>query len=65
MAASVNILVRCEDCALADRYGRDCKKGLLNPVFVLMSGESCKDFKPKTTEQIKEQLNENKLYHSH
>ena len=56
MAASVNIKVRCEECTFADWAGRSCSHGLMFPVLVLMTGEPCPNFIPKTKEQIKEQI---------
>lgn len=57
MASNVNILFGCEDCRYADRYGRDCKHGMLFPILLLMSkAQDCPNFERKTTEQIKEQL---------
>lgn len=57
-AGNINILLGCEDCTFADAYGRGCEHGLLFPVLTLMAGHKhCPNFKPKTTYQIKEQLN--------
>lgn len=50
-------MYRCEDCTFADKYGRNCVHGLMFPILlVLANKEKCPNFKPKTTEQIKEQL---------
>lgn len=53
---NINDLVKCVDCTFADRTGKGCKFGLLFPVFVFMSGKPCPNIRPKTTEQIEEQL---------
>lgn len=54
---SVNLRMGCEDCRLANAYGQDCKDGLMFPVLALMAGyERCPNFKPKTSEQIEEQI---------
>lgn len=56
---SVNIMYRCEDCALADKYGRDCKLGLMSPILLLIAGKrDCPNFKPKTAQQVEEQIKE-------
>lgn len=57
MACDVNILFGCEDCAHADKFGRDCKHGMMFPILLLMTNtQDCPNFKSKTTEQIKEQI---------
>lgn len=59
--AAYNINNRCEDCTFADKYGRACAHGLMFPVIVMISYgnmDKCPNFKPKTNEQIEEQINE-------
>ena len=54
---SINDLCGCIDCKNADKYGRNCKNGLMFPLVLVLHGcTKCPDFKRKTTEQIKEQL---------
>ena len=56
---SINDIVGCYDCKYADQYGRSCKYGLMFPVMLAMTGSNkCPNFKRKTTEQIKEQIND-------
>lgn len=57
-AMNINLHVGCEGCTFADSFGRNCQHGLLTPVLLVMTGQSCPDFKPKTTEQLELQYNE-------
>lgn len=55
MAKLINI--QCENCTFADEYGRACKHGLMFPVLLTIAGiEDCPNRKPKTQEQLKQQL---------
>ena len=57
----INTGLGCIDCTYSDKYGRDCKFGLMFPVALIMSGkEDCPNFKHKNTYQINEQLNHGK-----
>lgn len=58
---SINMAIGCEECTHANAYGQDCDYGLMFPPLVFMGGfDKCPNFKPKTTEQLEEQLkNEN------
>ena len=56
-AASINILMRCEDCGKADAYGRGCEHGLMFPVLAFIGGvRKCPNFVKKNKEQLEEQL---------
>lgn len=57
----INEEINCVDCTYANVYGTGCKHGLLFPVMVkmgILEGKlkSCPNFKMKTEQQIKEQL---------
>lgn len=55
MAKLINI--QCENCTFADEYGRACKFVLMFPVMlVLANKDNCPNRKPKTQEQLKQQL---------
>ena len=53
---NINMAVGCEECRFADRWGRGGKHGLMRPIILTMSGQRCELKKPKTAEQLQEQL---------
>lgn len=56
--AAYNINVKCESCANADAFGRQCLYGDLFPVLWLMvNGDmfSCPNFEKKSLEQLNAQ----------
>lgn len=59
--AACNVNLMCEDCTFADSYGRGCSYNLLLPVLLVVEGKKCGFFKPKTREQVLEQIRENEL----
>lgn len=60
----INDIVRCDSCTFADSWGRGCKHGLMMPLVIWMMGgnQKCPNFKPKTNEQIEQQIQD--LHHN-
>lgn len=54
----INELTKCDRCRFADSWGRGCQRNLMQPLIIWMWGGKgkCPNFKPKTAEQIEQQI---------
>lgn len=50
-ALNINAYYDCETCEAADKHGNGCKRGLLFPVLLIMTGKTnCPNYKFKNKE---------------